>query len=105
MYGIKRVVFVPNFRTGNFNELHTLRSTKSENYIFSGWFNYNVYYHHNSKTNYSRKNKLGILYLYHMWNVLYATFYDDWTNSVCTRVHKAILIYCSLMTEFLVGVF
>ena len=49
--------------------LHVMRSPESENRIF------NVCYQHNSKTNFSRNIKFGILHLY--IQMLLETFYND----------------------------
>ena len=55
----------------------------------------------NWKTSYSRNSKFGILHLYHT-RMLLETFYEDWINCLCTRVHINILIHYGLWTEFLV---
>ena len=91
-------------------DLHVLRSPESEKHIFSVWsvcmcvclcvcvcvclsVCLCVCYQHNSKTNYSRNIKFGILHLYHV-QILLETFYKDRTKTLCTGAHKRILILC-----------
>ena len=59
-------------------------------------------YQHNSKTNYRRNSKFGILHVNHTWMLL-KKFYEDWINSMCTGEHKRILIHYGLQKEFLVN--
>ena len=61
-------------------------------------------YQHNSKTNYSRNIKFGILHLYHV-QMLLETFYKDRTKTLCTGAHKRILIHYGLWTVFRVSEF
>ena len=83
-------------------DLHVFRAPESENHIFSKWtVCMCVCYQHNSKTNYSRIFKFGILHLYHV-QMLLETFYKYWTKTLCTGAHKRILIHYGLWTEFLV---
>ena len=51
-----------------------------------------VCYQHNSKTNYSRNIKFGILHLYHI-QMLLESFQKDRTKILSTRAHKSILIH------------
>ena len=64
---------------------------ESENHIFSKW-SVCICYQHNSKTNYSRIFKFGILHLYHV-QMLLETFHKDRTKTLCTGMHKRILIH------------
>ena len=76
-------------------ELHVLRYPESEKHIFSVWsvcVCLCVCYQHNSKTNYSRKIKFGILHLHHV-QMLLETFCEYRTKTLCTGVHKRILIH------------
>ena len=50
-----------------------------------------IYYQHNSKTNYSKNIKFGILHFYHI-QMLLETFHKDRTKTLCTGAHKKILI-------------
>ena len=63
-----------------------------------------ICYQHNSRTNYSRSFKLGILHLYHV-QMLLETFYKDQSKTLCTGGHKRILIHYGLLTEFRVSEF
>ena len=61
-------------------DLHVVRASKSKNHIFSAWcvcicMCLCVCYQHNTKTNYSRNIKFGILRLYYIQMPL-ETFYD-----------------------------
>ena len=87
-------------------DLHVMSTLESENPIFSVcmYVCLCVCYQHNSKTNYSRNIKFGILYLYHV-QMLLETFYKDMSKTLCTEAHKRILIHCGLWTEFRVSVF
>ena len=48
-----------------------------------------VCYQHNSRTNFNRILKFGILHLYDM-QMLLKTFYKDGTRTLCTGAHKSI---------------
>ena len=80
-------------------DLHVLRSPESENNIFSVWsvcmcvdVGVCASYQRNSKTNYSRIFKFGILHFYHI-QMLLETLYKDRTKSQCTGAYKRILIH------------
>ena len=96
-------------------DLHVLRSTESENHIFSVWsvcicvcvcvsMCRRVCYQHNSKTNQSRNINFGILLLYHI-RMLLETFRKDRTKFLCTGAHKRILKHEGLWTKFRVTEF
>ena len=88
-------------------DLHVLRCPVSENHIFSvlsACPSVCVCYQHNSKTNYSRIFKLGILHLCHR-QMLLETFYKDRTKTLCTGAHKRILMHKGLWTKFLISEF
>ena len=97
------------FGTDIFLGLHVLRYPESKNHIYNGWslcvcVCLSVCYQHNSKTNYSRNIKLGILHLYHVQMQL-ETFYKDRTKTLRTGAYKMILMHYGLWAEFLVNSF
>ena len=76
-------------------DLHIMRSPETVNYIFSVWsvcmyVSLCVPYQYNSKTNYIRNIKFGILYLYHISTLFETFFYKDRTKTLCTGAHKRI---------------
>ena len=73
-------------------DFYILRSPESENHIFSKWsvcmsVFLCVCYQHNSKTNYSRNIKFGILHLHHT-QMLIETFHKYQTKNMSTAAHK-----------------
>ena len=86
--------------------LHVMIVSASENHISSVWsvclcVRLNACYQHNSKINYSRNTKFGIVYLYHA-QILLESLYKDWRKTLCTGEHKRFLIHYGLRKEFLV---
>ena len=74
-------------------DLHVMRVPESENLIFSVWsVRMCVFYQHNSKTNYSRNIKFGILHLYDL-QMLLEISHKNRTKTLCTGAHKRILIH------------
>ena len=73
---VEKVLFLCQiFEVEIFMDLHVLRSPESENHIFSVWSvclcdSMCLCYQHNSKTNFSRNIKFGILHLYHVRMIL-----------------------------------
>ena len=95
------IVFGQIFEMEILMDLHVLRSPESEKHIFSLQsvcmcvcvsVCLCICYQHNSKTNYSRNIKFGILYLYHV-QMLLETFHKDRTKTLCTGAHRRILIH------------
>ena len=91
-------VLESNFRKGDFDGLHVLRSPESENNIFTVCMC--VCSKDNSKTNFSRKSKFDILHLY-LSSMLLETFYENRTNCLYAGSHKIIRKNYGLWTEFL----
>ena len=77
-------------------DLHVLRCPESENHSFRGLsvrMDVCICYQHNSKANYRRIFKFGTLHLCHRYMLLEIFFYKDRTKTLCTGVHKRILIH------------
>ena len=65
-----------------------------------------AYYQPNSKTDYSKKSKFGILNVLSLKNaMLFENFYKNQTNDPSTRIHKRIWILYGLQAIFIVYVF
>ena len=83
-------------------DLHIFRPSEFENHIFSVGLSVCVCvcYQDNSKTNFSRIFKIGILHLYHI-QMLLETFYKDRKKN-CVQEHTNYNTECmdSLWTEF-----
>ena len=82
--------FGSNFRNGVFDGFTVYGTLNSSKIVF--FLTIGVHYKGNSKTNYSRNSKSGILHLYHM-QILLEIFLGDLWNRLCIRAHRRILIH------------
>ena len=91
---LQKVLFLAQiFKPKILIDLDYMRSPKSENYIFNVWsVCMCACYQDNSKTNYSRDMKFGILHFHHI-QMLLETFYKDRTKTLCIGAHKRILVH------------
>ena len=90
-----------NFEMEILMDLHVMRTPDPKITFLVFGLSVCVCYQHNSKTNYNRNIKFGILHLYHI-QMLLETFYEDLIKTLCTGTHKRIQIHYGLWTEFLV---